>query len=99
MTLTIPSFLFLVLAVLIFFNIREALKSRFLILASLVYVFCLSRYAGIVILFVSLLAWAAGIFSGSLAGSGHTRYSKALSGVFIAIAVAALHKQVSFSTI
>ena len=90
MTITLPSFLYLAVVSIIFFNIREALKIRFLTFASLVYVFYLSPYAGFALLCASLISWLAGMLAGWFFDRGYHREAKATAGFFIALAVASL---------
>ncbi len=88
MRLTLFSLLYLALVSLLFFNIRESLRVRFLLLSSLVYIFALSRYSGEVILCVSVLTWLFGKWIGGLRKSGHGR--RAAFVTFIAVSLSVL---------
>ncbi|MBP3217643.1 MAG: MBOAT family protein [Lachnospiraceae bacterium] len=90
MTVAVPSFLYLALVCLIFFNIRHTLRIRFLTLASLVYVFYLNPYAGVVVLIVSLLTWAVSGILTRLLCEGHERAAVIVTGAAVAAAVLSL---------
>ncbi len=90
MTLTIPSLVYLAVVCLVFFNIREALKTRFLAAASVLYVFFLNRYAGAVVLSVSVLAWAWGCLIGRLIRQNFKKAAAAVTGISVAAMVISL---------
>ena len=87
MIISIASLIFFAVVCLIFFNIRQTLRTRFLVVSGLVYAFLLSPYAGAVVLIVSVLTWLMGMLIGRLHAEDHPHTAAVMTGGSAAAAV------------
>lgn len=90
MTITAFSFAYAIAVALLFYILRGRARKVLLTLASLCYVFGLNRAAGVSVLVVSVLAWAAGLLVEKTADQGKKKLSLGITYGAIFLAAASL---------
>ncbi|WP_026517554.1 MBOAT family O-acyltransferase [Butyrivibrio sp. MC2021] len=90
MTITAFSFAYAIAVALLFYILRGSARKVLLMLAGICYIFGLNRAAGVSVIVVSVLAWAAGLLVEKTAEQGKKRLSLGITYGAIFLAAASL---------